>query len=232
MHVAGIEWLSDVDLAPDNIVEWMIGWVGVDLDEAMPPRRSRAILRAAGASFASRGTIPGLKTFLHGITGMDVEVADDGGVFSEGPAPDNNKTLEVTLTSDGAGSDQDLIALFEKEGRLSDRHLVALLDEEIPADVSYTLKVDGEIIEAERNARGHPTVLFDERVETFIDGTKNTQPPVKTQRPEPECEPENDMEDGPEEIAYPQSRPVPPWLYVAGVLTTVIFVLIVILLST
>ena len=69
----------DPDLAPEDFVQWLGGWVGVTLDESWPPERRRAVLAEAVDLYRVRGTAGGLAASLRLLTGCDVEVEESGG---------------------------------------------------------------------------------------------------------------------------------------------------------
>ncbi len=91
-------------LAPADFVEYLAGWVGVDLDENWPPDRRRAVVAAAVGLHRMRGTVAGLREFLELATGATVHVTDSGGAtwssspdtpVPGGPAP--RLTVRVEL---------------------------------------------------------------------------------------------------------------------------------------
>lgn len=139
IHVDSLAWLADVALTPGVMAQWMTAWLGVDIDHTMSPERARVVLRAAGSSFAARGTRKGLEELLRGIADPEASVEDNGGVFREGQAATNRKDVTVSLGTSGG---------------LSHRYLVALLDQEMPAEVAYTLKVAERTVVAGRTERG------------------------------------------------------------------------------
>ncbi|HXM57680.1 MAG TPA: phage tail protein [Candidatus Dormibacteraeota bacterium] len=69
----------DPDLAPEDFVQWLGGWVGVTLDESWPPARRRAVLAEAVGLYRVRGTAGGLAASLRLLTGCDVEIEESGG---------------------------------------------------------------------------------------------------------------------------------------------------------
>lgn len=139
IHVDSLEWLAELALTPDAMAQWMTSWLAVDLDDSLSPERARILLRASGSSFAPRGTKKGVEGLLRGIADPDATVEDHGGVFGEDQATPNDKAATVTLSTAGGWSD---------------RYLVALLDQEMPADVAYTLNVAGRPVVAARTERG------------------------------------------------------------------------------
>lgn len=68
----------DPQLAPIDFVEWLAGWVGIELNENWPPERQRAAVAAAVGLHRTRGTVAGLRDYLSLATGGIVEITDSG----------------------------------------------------------------------------------------------------------------------------------------------------------
>lgn len=76
----------DPYLAPEDFLEWMAGWVGIEMEEGWPIERRRAVLSTAVEMYRMRGTVAGLRANLQVLTGGRVEIADSGGVgWSKSP---------------------------------------------------------------------------------------------------------------------------------------------------
>ena len=69
----------DPDLAPDDFLQWLGGWVGMALDESWPVERRRAVLAQAVDLYRVRGTVLGLEAHLRLLTGAEVEIQETGG---------------------------------------------------------------------------------------------------------------------------------------------------------
>ncbi|PPK67658.1 phage tail protein [Actinokineospora auranticolor] len=67
-------------LAPEDFLEWLSGWVGIELDEGWPLDRRRAVVGTAVEMYRMRGTVSGLRANLEVLTGGVVEIVDSGGV--------------------------------------------------------------------------------------------------------------------------------------------------------
>jgi phage tail-like protein len=77
----------DPYLAPEDFLEWMAGWVGIEMEEGWPIERRRAVLSTAVEMYRMRGTVAGLRANLQVLTGGRVEIADNGGVsWSKNPS--------------------------------------------------------------------------------------------------------------------------------------------------
>jgi phage tail-like protein len=69
----------DPALAPTDFLDWLAGWVGVELNENWPVDRQRAMVTSAVALHRTRGTVAGLRALLELATGGRVEISDSGG---------------------------------------------------------------------------------------------------------------------------------------------------------
>src|SRR4051794_23060796 len=77
----------DPRLAPLDFVEWLSGWVGVELDGGWPERRRRTLVTRAAELFAWRGTARGLAELVEIYTGVVPEIDESGGVTWTSEAP-------------------------------------------------------------------------------------------------------------------------------------------------
>gem|GEM_PF-542378 len=69
----------DPELAPVDFLDWIAGWVGVQIDEHWPTERRRSLVRSAVRLYASRGTAAGLSEHVELYTGVAPEIHDSGG---------------------------------------------------------------------------------------------------------------------------------------------------------
>lgn len=69
----------DPDLSPEDILQWLGGWVGLLLDEDWPVARRRAMVRDIVGLYAERGTVAGVQRLVELYTGASVEVIEGGG---------------------------------------------------------------------------------------------------------------------------------------------------------
>jgi phage tail-like protein len=70
----------DPDVAPDDFLAWMGGWVAIELDDNWPEERRRALVRRAVAIYRIRGTADGLRAHIELVTGGRAEIVETGGV--------------------------------------------------------------------------------------------------------------------------------------------------------
>ncbi len=69
----------DAELAPVDFLDWIAGWVGVQVDEYWSTERRRALVRASVRLYASRGTATGISEHVELYTGVAPEIHDSGG---------------------------------------------------------------------------------------------------------------------------------------------------------
>jgi len=83
----------DPDLAPQDLLELLGGWLGVELDESWPDERRRELVRRAGELSRLRGTRAGLELAL-GVAFPDLplRVEDNGGVTYGGAVGSERRT--------------------------------------------------------------------------------------------------------------------------------------------
>ena len=97
----------DAQLAPEDFVDWLAGWVGATVDERWPlERRRQAVVRAVEL-YRLRGTARGLAEQVEVLTGGSVEIVENGGAVSSptagGKLPGKPElSLLVRLTPDPA----------------------------------------------------------------------------------------------------------------------------------
>lgn len=77
----------DPALAPVDFVEWLAGWVGLELDQTWDEQRRRELVAQAHRLYDFRGTAGGLADLIELYTGVRPEVIDGGGVVWS-PTPD------------------------------------------------------------------------------------------------------------------------------------------------
>jgi phage tail-like protein len=68
----------DPGTAPDDLVDWLAGWVGVALDDVPPDLRRHLVARAA-VVHRRRGTLRGVREALTAWFGLTAEVTESGG---------------------------------------------------------------------------------------------------------------------------------------------------------
>ncbi len=74
----------DPATAPEDVVDWLGSWVGLTLDPAWPVDRRRALVAAAAALHAGRGTRAALEHAHRLATGADPQLRESGGTVGSG----------------------------------------------------------------------------------------------------------------------------------------------------
>jgi phage tail-like protein len=119
----------DPAVAPSGMVRFLAAWLALPpLEPSLPELYQRELVKAAGKLRWWRGTKRGLAQLLSALTGSDVEVTDNGGVFRQGEA--NRLQPHVTVRADSTGW-------------LSEEELVDLVRDEVPANATFELSVGG-----------------------------------------------------------------------------------------
>ena len=130
MQVGGMEHLLDVSVAPDRMVRWLGGWLGIDdIDPSTPVDRQRDWVHEMGRLMWWRGTKTGVEGMLQLATGEDVTVIDTGGVYRHFQAP--------------AVNPRHVRVLVNSVGWTTEEYLLALLRRELPAEVTFELRIGG-----------------------------------------------------------------------------------------
>ena len=71
--------LLDPALAPPDFLEWLGGWVGVEIDQTWPIERRRTLVSRAVQLYRHRGTLQGLADLVELYAGVRPEIIEGGG---------------------------------------------------------------------------------------------------------------------------------------------------------
>ena len=130
MQVAGMEHIVDVSVAPDRMIRWLGGWLDIDdIDPSVPIERQRRWVKEMGRLLWWRGTKEGVEGILQLATGEDVAVIDTGGVYRQFQAPEVQP--------------RHVRVLINAVGWTTEEHILTLLREELPAEVTFELRIGG-----------------------------------------------------------------------------------------
>jgi len=72
----------DPTVAPEDFLEWLSSWVGVELDETWPIERRRMLVMKAVELYRWRGTVKGLRDTVAIYTNSEPEIVESGGMVS------------------------------------------------------------------------------------------------------------------------------------------------------
>jgi phage tail-like protein len=122
----------DADLAPDDVLELLTAWLGIELREAQPTEERREVVRHAVELGRRRGTKRGIELALSlGFPGIPFRVDDPGGV--------SYATDPRTLPE----APEPAFVVYCDEPQTQERQadMARLIEEVKPAHVSYRLRV-------------------------------------------------------------------------------------------
>jgi phage tail-like protein len=72
----------DPHLSPEDFLQWLGGWLAVELDDSWPLPQRRDFVARATDLYRIRGTRCGLTAYLETVTGGSVEIRETGGSAS------------------------------------------------------------------------------------------------------------------------------------------------------
>ncbi len=70
----------DPQLTPADFLEWLAGWVGIEIDRTWPIERRRAMVANAATLYRRRGTVAGLADLVELFLGVRPDIVEGGGV--------------------------------------------------------------------------------------------------------------------------------------------------------
>lgn len=123
----------DPRLAPPDFVDWLAGWVALDLDESWSCEQRRELVASAVHLHRLRGTKRGIADHVELLTGGSAEVVDSGGTAvsdqANGPLP-------------GSSPARVLIRIRVADPDSVDRaRITAAVRRTVPAHVATTIEV-------------------------------------------------------------------------------------------
>lgn len=123
----------DPALAPEDVLDWLATWVGVEPDLTWPVARRRALVASAAELYRSRGTAAGLAAQVAILTEGEVEIDESG-------------AAGFSAVADAAipGEAQPSLVVRVKvpdPGSLDKARLEALVMAAKPAHVPHTIEV-------------------------------------------------------------------------------------------
>lgn len=129
----GLACYVDPWLAPEDFLQWLAGWVGVDLDDAWSLDQHRSVVAGAAGVHRRRGTYRGVVDALRLAFDADVELTDTGGC-SWSPTPGGDVP--------DAGPPAFEARVFVRDPSAIDlRRVEAVIEFVKPAHVAHTVEV-------------------------------------------------------------------------------------------
>lgn len=123
----------DPQVAPEDFLPFLAGWVGVDLDDSWDDDRRRAVIAGAAQVHRRRGTRRGIQEALSLGLGTEVDVQDSGGcTWSQTPGGELPGVVEPQVAVRIRAADPTIV-----DGRRVD----ALLEATKPAHVAHSFVV-------------------------------------------------------------------------------------------
>lgn len=123
----------DPRLAPDDFVEWLAGWVGVEFASGWDLPTRREVVAGAVDGYRRDATAGGLREAVQRVTGGEVHVSESGGAaWSATPGAtlpgDSGASLHVRVVVDGE-PDPVLQKRVERlVGAMKPAHVVATVE--------------------------------------------------------------------------------------------------------
>ena len=134
----GLPGYVDPWLAPADFLDWLAGWVGIEVDETWTLAQRRAIVAGAAAWHRRRGTARGIADAvrLSAAEGCEVEVVDTGATtWSSTPGGDipGSSPPQVTVSV--------RVASAQDAEQVDVRRVEAVVTSVKPAHVRHTVEV-------------------------------------------------------------------------------------------
>lgn len=126
-RVDSVEHHLDTGLAAPEMLQYLAGWLGVELEPTDPPEYKRSLVREVGRLLGWRGTRHGVESLLEAATGSRVTVRDNGGVYGgDDPVP---------------LADNKVVVQLDHTGHLSERQVRRILEAELPLGAHVELDI-------------------------------------------------------------------------------------------
>jgi phage tail-like protein len=123
----------DPSLAPLDFVEWLAGWVGLELDQTWDEARRRELVATAHRLYDYRGTARGLSDLIELYTGIRPEISDGGGVVW-------SATPDAALPSDDVALVVKLVV--EDPEQLDRARLENMVELNKPAHITHRIEIE------------------------------------------------------------------------------------------
>lgn len=133
----------DTQLAPEDFLDWLSGWVGVEVDENWTLERRRQLIHEVAALYRLRGTSIGLAAHIQLYAGVAPEIDENGGCLW-------SQTADTPLP--GAPDPYLSVRLRVPDpSKIQRRTLEGIVGESRPAHLIYSVEIQtsgGEVIDS------------------------------------------------------------------------------------
>ncbi len=123
----------DPATAPEDMLGWLAGWMGIVLDGHQGPGRQRELVQAGVELLQWRGTVRGIRSAVRALFDTEPQIVESGGV-----------AVSETAGSDLPGSAQTSLVVRLQVADLDSfdvRRLEALVEMTTPAHVPHRVEV-------------------------------------------------------------------------------------------
>jgi phage tail-like protein len=126
----GLTAYLDPGTTPEDMLDWLAGWIGLTFDGHVDALRKRELIAAGAAILPWRGTVKSIRAAVNSVFNQEVEIIESGGVTASAepdatPEGDEEPMLLVRLITDAPnGVDQrrlDAIVAAVKPAHLPHR---------------------------------------------------------------------------------------------------------------
>ena len=137
----------DPRLAPEDFVEWLAGWMGVELDQTWPLERRRELVARAAEVYRGRGTAASLAALVELYVGVRPTVIEGGAA-----------AWSITPGSDLPGTaDSEIVAQLEAPaGGVDAARLDRLVRANKPAHLAHRIEVQAAVAPKKAKAPAPP----------------------------------------------------------------------------
>ena len=136
--IDNVPYYFDPSTTPEELLPWLAGWVGVELDENAPVEKRRRVLAKAAGLYRWQGTRRALREQLEDYTGQRPLIVEN----FDGLRLGGDAMLGVnTQLGQARPHSMNITALTDDPGELDEGVLRRIVEAEKPVHVGYTLEV-------------------------------------------------------------------------------------------
>jgi phage tail-like protein len=137
----------DPRLAPEDFVEWLAGWMGVELDQTWPLERRRELVARAAEVYHGRGTAASLAALVELYVGVRPTIVEGGAA-----------AWSITPGSDlpGRPDGEIVVQLEAPQGGVDAARLDRLVRANKPAHLAHRIEVQAAVAPKKAKAPAPP----------------------------------------------------------------------------